>query len=92
MLANLTTEDIKVLLFKLPKPELLNLMAEVQERLDTDMIMKLAETAFDKWNDPEEDSQVKISITPLKSEEKTPLEILQAIAELPLEGMTEFVN
>ncbi len=55
MLANLTTEDIKILLFKLPTAELLNLMAEVNERLDTDMITKLAETAFDEWNDPEED-------------------------------------
>jgi hypothetical protein len=55
MLANLTTEDIKILLFKLPTAELLNPMAEVNERLDTDMITQLAETAFDEWNDPEED-------------------------------------
>jgi hypothetical protein len=55
MLANLTTEDIKVLLFKLPTPELLNLMAEVKEKLDTDGMMQLAETGFDEWNDPEED-------------------------------------
>lgn len=55
MLANLTTEDIKVLLFKLPTAELLNLMADVKERLDTDMITQLAETAFNEWNNPEED-------------------------------------
>jgi hypothetical protein len=55
MLANVTTEDIKVLLLKLPTPELLNLMAEVKEKLYTDGIMQLAETGFDEWNDPEED-------------------------------------
>jgi hypothetical protein len=55
MLANLTTEDIKTFLFQLPIPELLKLIAEVEEKLDTTIMMQLAETGFDEWNDPEED-------------------------------------
>jgi hypothetical protein len=55
MIANLTTEDIKTFLFQLPIPELLKLIAEVEEKLDSTIMMQLAETAFDEWNDPEED-------------------------------------
>jgi hypothetical protein len=55
MLANLTTEDIKTLLFQLPISELIKLIAEVEEKLDTTIMMQLAETSFDEWNEPEED-------------------------------------
>jgi hypothetical protein len=55
MITTLTTEDIKNFLFQLPIAELLKLIAEVEEKLDTTIMMQLAETAFDEWNDPEED-------------------------------------
>ena len=55
MITTLTTEDIKTFLFQLPIPELLKLIAEVEEKLDTTIMMQLSETAFDEWNDPEED-------------------------------------
>lgn len=55
MITTLTTENIKTFLFQLPISELLKLIAEVEEKLDTTIMMQLAETAFDEWNDPEED-------------------------------------
>jgi hypothetical protein len=55
MVTSLTTADIKVLIFQLPDHELLNLITEIEEKLATNMLMQLAETTFDEWNDLEED-------------------------------------
>ncbi|QSJ16702.1 hypothetical protein JYQ62_34325 [Nostoc sp. UHCC 0702] len=35
--------------------ELIKLMAEIEERLETVTMMQLAETGFKEWDDPEED-------------------------------------
>ncbi|WP_341529738.1 hypothetical protein WKK05_10695 [Nostoc sp. UHCC 0302] len=48
-------EEIKTMLFQLPIEELITLIAEIEEKLETVRIMQLAETGFQEWNDPEED-------------------------------------
>jgi hypothetical protein len=48
-------EEIKAVIFELPVEELIKLMAEMEERLETVKMMQLAETGFQEWNDPEED-------------------------------------
>ncbi len=48
-------EEIKAVIFQLPVEELIKLMAEMEERLETVTMMQLAETGFQEWNDPEED-------------------------------------
>ncbi|MBD2609760.1 MAG: hypothetical protein FWK04_15260 [Nostoc sp. GBBB01] len=48
-------EEIKAVIFELPVEELIKLMAEMEERLETVTMMQLAETGFQEWNDPEED-------------------------------------
>ncbi|MBW4609299.1 MAG: hypothetical protein KME22_19360 [Hassallia sp. WJT32-NPBG1] len=48
-------EEIKTMIFQLPVEELLALMAAIEERLETETMMQLAETGFNEWNDPEED-------------------------------------
>ncbi|GAX34238.1 hypothetical protein [Nodularia sp. NIES-3585] len=48
-------EEIKTMIFQLPVEELITLISEIEERLETVTIMQLAETGFQEWNDPEED-------------------------------------
>ncbi|MDB9316664.1 MULTISPECIES: hypothetical protein [Cyanophyceae] len=48
-------EEIKTMIFQLPVEELIILISEIEERLETVTIMQLAETGFQEWNDPEED-------------------------------------
>ncbi|MDB9372276.1 hypothetical protein [Nodularia sphaerocarpa] len=48
-------EQIKTMIFQLPVEELITLMSEIEERLETVKMMQLAETGFQEWNDPEED-------------------------------------
>ena len=48
-------EAIKELIFQLPVEEQIKIMEELEARLKTVSIMKLAETGFPEWNDPEED-------------------------------------
>lgn len=55
MTVNASIEEIKAMIFQLPVEELVALMAEIEERLETVTIMQLAETGFNEWNDPEED-------------------------------------
>ncbi len=55
MTAILTLEEIKTLIFKLPIQEQITLMEELEERLESLAMMKLAETGFSEWNYPEED-------------------------------------
>lgn len=50
-----TLEEIKTLIFKLPIQEQITLMEDLEERLENLAMMKLAETGFSEWNDPEED-------------------------------------
>ncbi len=55
MTANLSVEQIKAMIFQLPVEELMVVIAEIEERLETITMMQLAETGFQEWNDPEED-------------------------------------
>ncbi|MDZ8107787.1 MAG: hypothetical protein RM338_19505 [Nostoc sp. DedQUE12a] len=55
MRANLSVEELKAMIFQLPVEELMVLIAEIEERLETITMMQLAETGFQEWNDPEED-------------------------------------
>lgn len=48
-------EEIRTLIFQLPIEELMALMADIEEKLETVTMMQLAETGFQEWNDPEED-------------------------------------
>lgn len=48
-------EEMKAMIFQLPVEELMLLIVEIEERLDTVTMMQLAETGFQEWNDPEED-------------------------------------
>ena len=53
MTSTLTLEEIKTLIFKLPIQEQIKLMEDLEERLENLAMIKLAETGFSEWNDPE---------------------------------------
>ncbi len=55
MSSNLTKEEIKEMIFQLPVEEIIALMADIEQRVENLMMMQLAETGFQEWNDPEED-------------------------------------
>lgn len=55
MKQNLTLEEIRSIIFQLPVEEQIRIMEELEARLKTVSIMKLAETGFSEWNDREED-------------------------------------
>ncbi|BAY77254.1 hypothetical protein NIES25_37140 [Nostoc linckia NIES-25] len=48
-------EEIKALISELRLEELITLMSEIEERLETMIMMQLAETRFQEWKNPEED-------------------------------------
>ncbi len=48
-------EQIKAIVLQLPSEELVKLMKAIEEKLEATAMMKLAETGFQEWNDPEED-------------------------------------
>ena len=54
MIPNPTLEQVKDLILKLPIPEQIILLEDLEERLETLIIMNLVETGFQEWNDPEE--------------------------------------
>ncbi|NCO76232.1 MAG: hypothetical protein GW795_10180 [Cyanobacteria bacterium] len=47
--------EIKEMIFQLPPEEINQLIKEINETISTKDFMKLAETGFEEWNDPEED-------------------------------------
>ncbi len=47
--------EIKEMIFQLPTEEINQLIREINETISTKDFMKLAETGFEEWNDPEED-------------------------------------
>ena len=47
--------EIKKLLFQLPQQDLAELFEELESRMETFEMMRLAESAFAEWLDPEED-------------------------------------
>ncbi|EAW36862.1 hypothetical protein [Lyngbya sp. PCC 8106] len=52
---NPTLKQVQELILKLPIAEQIVLLEDLEERLDTVIMMNLAETGFQEWNDPEED-------------------------------------
>ncbi len=52
---NLTQEKIKAMILQLPVDEINQLIEEITESLEIKEFMRLAETGFNEWNDPEED-------------------------------------
>jgi hypothetical protein len=48
-------EEIKTIIFQLPIDQILTLISEIEEKVTSIAMMKLAETGFQEWNDPEED-------------------------------------
>jgi len=54
-LKTLTLEEIKTLVYQLPLSEQISLLEDLEDKLETLTLMKLAETGFPEWNDPEED-------------------------------------
>ena len=55
MISTLTLEEIKTLVYQLPLSEQISLLEDLEDKLETLSLMKLAETGFPEWNDPEED-------------------------------------
>lgn len=47
--------EIKEMIFQLPPEEINQLIREINETISAKDFMKLAETGFQEWNDPEED-------------------------------------
>ena len=47
--------EIKTLVYQLPLSEQISLLEDLEDKLETLTLMKLAETGFPEWNDPEED-------------------------------------
>lgn len=52
---NFTQEKIKAMILQLPVDEIHQLIKEITESLEIKEFMRLAETGFNEWNDPEED-------------------------------------
>jgi hypothetical protein len=50
-----TLEEVKSLVFQLPTSQLMELSDEITSRIQTLEMMKLAETGFQEWFDPDED-------------------------------------
>lgn len=48
-------EDVKHLISQLSQRDLLTLLTDIQDKLQTFEMMSIAESGFQEWNDPEED-------------------------------------
>lgn len=53
--ADMSVQDIKAMIFRLPAQELMILADSILERADTAGMMQLAETGFQEWNEEGED-------------------------------------
>lgn len=51
----ISVEDVKKLLPRFSKAEILELDKKIHEYLETEMMMKIAKSGFAEWADPEED-------------------------------------
>ncbi|MCZ6679813.1 MAG: hypothetical protein O7E52_21485 [Candidatus Poribacteria bacterium] len=52
---NLDVDKIRDLVFQLPPADFIQLAEEIEARLETLEMMKLAESGFEEWNEPGED-------------------------------------
>ena len=52
---NIKQEEIKAMILQFPVEEINELIAEIRKASEIAEFMKLAETGFTEWNDPEED-------------------------------------
>jgi len=52
---DVSMDEIKTLIFRLPTEELLTLADAIEERAETVAMMRLAETGFQEWNEEGED-------------------------------------
>ena len=52
---DVSMDEIKTLIFRLPTEELLTLADGIEERAETVAMMRLAETGFQEWNEEGED-------------------------------------
>lgn len=52
---DLSTEEIKNLVFQLPAQEFLVLVDAIEERAETIAMMRVSETGFQEWNEDGED-------------------------------------
>ncbi|MGG6267847.1 hypothetical protein ACQ4M3_14655 [Leptolyngbya sp. AN03gr2] len=50
-----TLDEIRAMIAQIPPQDLITLVEEIEARLQTTDMMRLAETGFQDWNDPEED-------------------------------------
>jgi hypothetical protein len=55
IIVDLSTEEIKNMVFQLPAQEFLLLVDAIEERAETIGMMRLCETAFQEWNEDGED-------------------------------------
>jgi hypothetical protein len=55
IIVDLSTEEIKNMVFQLPAQEFLVLVDAIEERAETISMMRLCETGFQQWNEDGED-------------------------------------
>ena len=53
--AKMTVEEIKEVLPKLPRAQIIDLDRRIHDYLETSVLTRSSETAFQEWEDPEED-------------------------------------
>jgi len=52
---NMSLDEIKSMVLQLPAEELLALFEEIEQRVETATMMRVAESAFQEWNEDGED-------------------------------------
>ena len=52
---DLSTHEIRELVFQLPPADFIQLAKDIDERLETFEMMQFAESGFEEWNEPGED-------------------------------------
>ncbi|MCY7384824.1 MAG: hypothetical protein LH628_20025 [Microcoleus sp. CAN_BIN18] len=55
MSVSLSIAEIKEIIAQLPVSVLEDLLHQIQEKIETEKFMQLAESGFSEWYDPEED-------------------------------------
>lgn len=48
---DMSTEEIKNLIFQLPARDFMKIVEEIEERAETVAMMQLSETGFQEWNE-----------------------------------------